>query len=188
MELQRDGSGVGTQHDLRHFSAGKFNAFGRGELSHRAGKTVAKIRCGVKLDRAQLLFVICYDPNRPLAIDPGVGRRKRKRLASVFWMRYLRAMALGTHEALEPELEPMHNGSMATPEKTKLARIKGEATRLRNLLKKEAHSLVLSHNDTQVLKRLLQKKEMENRFAGESFQFREGATDRLETVENPLSR
>jgi hypothetical protein len=39
MELQRDGGGsVGTRHDRRRFSAGKFIAFGRGELARRAGR------------------------------------------------------------------------------------------------------------------------------------------------------
>jgi hypothetical protein len=49
MELQRDGGGVGTQHDRCRFSVGKFNAFERGELSHRPEKSIADGGAEVKV-------------------------------------------------------------------------------------------------------------------------------------------
>src|SRR5688572_30711322 len=52
----------------------------------------------------------------------------------------------------------MHHRNMATPEEIQVARAKAEATRLRNLLKKQAEYSVLSWKDARVLKRLMDKK------------------------------
>lgn len=49
---------------------------------------------------------------------------------------------------------------------------KGEATRLRNLLSKKS-ALALNHNETLILKRLLEKKDAENNALARSFQFRQ---------------
>lgn len=63
------------------------------------------------------------------------------------------------------------------------ARRKAEATRLRNLLSKEAHHFVLSRNESRILKRLLEKRNTENSFVAESFQFRMRAIDGGETAQ-----
>ena len=75
----------------------------------------------------------------------------------------------------------MHHRNMATPEEIQVARTKADATRLRNLLRKQAEYSVLNWNDARVLKRLMAKKEVENRFVTESFQFRQGASEGRES-------
>ena len=70
--------------------------------------------------------------------------------------------------------------SMPTPEEIKLARTKGNATRLRNLLSKQAEYSVLNRNETQMLKRLLEQKDAADSAVAETFQFRLRAPDRRE--------
>ena len=77
----------------------------------------------------------------------------------------------------------MHHRRMATPEEIQFARTKADATRLRNLLRKQAEYSVLSWNDARVLKRLMEKKDVENRYVAESFQFRQGASEGREAME-----
>jgi hypothetical protein len=84
---------------------------------------------------------------------------------------------------LAVEVGAMHHRNMATPEEIRVARTKADATRLRNLLRKQAEYSVLNWNEARVLKRLMEKKEVENRFVTESFQFRQGASGGREGIE-----
>lgn len=67
------------------------------------------------------------------------------------------------------------------------SRRKADATRLRNLLSKQANDLVLSRNESRMLKRLMEKRATENSSVAESFQFRHGASDRRGPLESALS-
>ena len=58
--------------------------------------------------------------------------------------------------------------TMLTPERIQAARLKAEATRVRNLLRKEAEYFVLSSNEARILRRLINKKHLENRSSGAS--------------------